>query len=138
MPEHVRDALVANKHVYDAIKRLEQGEAVDVALLRRYVKRVGTTLQRLQHEHEHAKHRARVETDIMHAEMQSEHVDREANAARIAERQRFLFQRNAAIGDASAYDRAVMGANYVETALVTLCPHPATPTAARTNIDACG
>ena len=70
------------------------------------------------------KARAVIEKDQLRAEMHCELVDREANAARVAERQRFLFERSMAQpGQASAAERASASALYVEAALVALCPH---------------
>ena len=70
------------------------------------------------------KSRAVIEKDQLRAEMHCELVDREANAARVAERQRFLFERSMAQpGQASAGERASASALYVEAALVALCPH---------------
>lgn len=71
---------------------------------------------------------ARVQLDILRTEINSELVDREANAARIAERQQFLFQRASALpGQLTAAERAVASATYVEAALVALCPHVHVP-----------
>lgn len=68
--------------------------------------------------------RTRVQMDTLRTEINSELIDREANAARIAERQQFLFQRAAALpGQLGALERAVASAAYVEAALVALCPH---------------
>lgn len=64
------------------------------------------------------------EIDILRAEMHGEQVDREANAARVAERQRFLFERSVAqSGQATAAEKAMASAAYVEAALASLCPH---------------
>jgi len=71
---------------------------------------------------------ARLQLDLLRSEINSELVDREANAARIVERQQFLFQRSSAlIGQSSAADRACASALYVEAALASLCPHVNTP-----------
>jgi hypothetical protein len=57
-------------------------------------------------------------------------VDREANAARVSDRQRFLFERAAAqAGQAAASERAAQSAFFVESALVSLCPHHPCPPA---------
>jgi bacterioferritin (cytochrome b1) len=68
--------------------------------------------------------RHRVERDILVCESQSDQVDREANSARIADRQRFLFERQQAqSGQAAAAERAAASAAYVESALCSLCPY---------------
>jgi hypothetical protein len=65
-----------------------------------------------------------VEKDVLRQEMHAEQVDREANAARVAERQRFLFERAVSQpGQAAAGERAVASASFVEAALASLCPH---------------
>ena len=64
------------------------------------------------------------EKDMLTAEMHSEQVDREANAARVAERQRFLFDRHAALaGQSASLEKATASAAYVEAALSSLCPY---------------
>lgn len=65
-----------------------------------------------------------VEKDVLRQEMHAEQVDREANSARVAERQRFLFERAASQpGQSAAGERAVASASFVEAALASLCPH---------------
>lgn len=76
----------------------------------------------------HARHTA--EKDVLKAELHCEAVDREANAARVAERQRFLFERAVALpGQGDASERASASAAYVEAALASLCPHTLPPAA---------
>ena len=82
------------------------------------------TLVQIQHQIAHEKARHITEKDILRAELHCEAVDREANAARISDRQRFLFERAVALpGQAEASDRAAASASYVEAALASLCPH---------------
>ena len=70
------------------------------------------------------KEEALIERDVLRAEIRADLVDREANAARVAERQRILFERSCALpGQLSSHDRAAASANYVETALASLCPN---------------
>ena len=69
-----------------------------------------------------------IELDSLRSEIHCELVDREANAARIIERQRFLFERSVAQpGQLHGHDRAAASAAYVEAALSALCPHTITP-----------
>ena len=82
------------------------------------------TLQAGERDAAYRKSRAIVEKDQLRSEVHCELVDREANAARVSERQRFLFERSTAQpGQASAAERASASALYVEAALVALCPH---------------
>lgn len=70
------------------------------------------------------RHRRDVEAAIMLAEMRSELVTREANAARTADRFRILSERSGSVSDTSAYDRAVQTAESVESTIRALCCHP--------------
>jgi len=88
---------------------------------RKLLARVQRCLVRQQRELVHAKHRARAEVDLLRSELHSELVDREANAARVHERQRFLFEKQSALeGQLVAHDRAAASAAYLEAALVSL------------------
>lgn len=88
---------------------------------RRLLARVQRCLVRQQRELVHAKHRSRAEVDLLRSELHDELVDREANAARVNDRQRFLFERQCALdGQLHAHDRAAASAAYLEGALVAL------------------
>ena len=50
-------------------------------------------------------------------------IDREANAARIQDRQRLLLQQADATETLSAFDRAATSASSVEASIAALCPH---------------
>lgn len=68
--------------------------------------------------------RGRVELDALRAELQGELIDREANSARIYERQKYLFERSEALsGQSSAHERAAASAAYLESALLALDVH---------------
>lgn len=74
------------------------------------------------------KNRHIIEMDSLRSELHGELVDREANAARIVERQRLLFERSVAQpGQLHGHDRATASAAYVEAALVALCPYTVPP-----------
>jgi len=92
--------------------------------IRNTAKRLNKLLQVLARQKAYEQARATAELDALRSEMHAELVDREANAARVAERQRFLFERHTAqVGQASAAERAAQSAAFVEAALVSLCPH---------------
>lgn len=77
----------------------------------------------LEQELRDTKARARLERAALKAEMRAELVDRQANAARVADRQRALFERGVAqSGQLQASERAKASAGYIEAALTTLCP----------------
>lgn len=69
---------------------------------------------------------ALAQKDLLRSEIRAETVDREANSARVLERQRVLFERSCAQqGSLAAFDRAAASAGYVEAALASLSPAPA-------------
>lgn len=92
--------------------------------LRKDLDKLHTLVQTEARQTELERARCLLEKDAMRAEIHAEQVDREANAARVSERQRFLFERQEAQqGQSSAAERAVASASYVEAALTSLCPH---------------
>jgi hypothetical protein len=87
-----------------------------------------TTLLSIKREISHNQSRFTAERDALRSELHCESVDREANAARVAERQRFLFERAVALpGQGDASDRASASAAFVEAAMASLCPHGPPP-----------
>tara|TARA_X000001036_G_scaffold172474_1_gene163020 strand:- start:1208 stop:1594 length:387 start_codon:yes stop_codon:yes gene_type:complete len=68
--------------------------------------------------------RGRAELDALRAELQLELIDREANSARVHERQKYLFERQEALsGQSTAFERAAASAAYLESALLALDVH---------------
>ena len=105
-----------------ACKQLSEALATDEQ--RKLLTRVRKCLLRQQRALEHAKHRARAEVDLLRSELHGELVDREANAARVNERQRCIFEREQALaGQSTAHARAQASAAYLEAALVSLDVH---------------
>ena len=102
-----------------ACKRLS--DALDDEEHKRLLVRVRKCLAKQQRELVVARHRARAEVDVLRSELHGELVDREANAVRVNERQRVLFERQEALaGQSSAHERAQASAAYLEAALVSL------------------
>ena len=67
--------------------------------------------------------RARRETSIMRSEMARELIDRQANAARVADRQRFFLEKKMhSKTTITSFALAVGAANSVEQALASICP----------------
>ena len=120
-----QDAVTLSKSLYESAERAAKGtEPLDVATVKALSKRLCKLTQAAERTRISEKNRAVAELDVLRSEMHSELVDREANSARVAERQRFLFERSAAQnGQASAAERAAQSAAFVESALVSLCPH---------------
>lgn len=121
-----REGLTLSKSMHEVLDRHLKGNNVDLSLsdLRSDCRTLNSIINKMAREAEFNNARAIAEKDALRAELHCEQVDREANAARISERQRFLFERSAAQpGQASAAERAAASAAFVEAALVSLCPH---------------
>jgi hypothetical protein len=81
-------------------------------------------LQALKRQFLDLKARYQVERDIVAMEMHHELVDREANAARTSDRQRYIFERSSALsGQLSAFDKASQSTAFVESGVANLCPY---------------
>jgi len=104
---------------------LEKDDALlDLEKLRRLSRAAEREAAALKRREAFAKERAGIEKDVLREEIRSDMVDREANAARVAERQRILFGRTCALaGQLSSNDSAATSANYIEKALSSLCPN---------------
>ncbi len=81
-------------------------------------------LLKLARQLEHEKRRGTVEVQALRAELQEELIAREANAARICERQRSQFELPAALPNAlRAFDRAYASTALIEVAVRNLDFH---------------
>tara|TARA_B100000575_G_scaffold30381_1_gene20460 strand:+ start:911 stop:1321 length:411 start_codon:yes stop_codon:yes gene_type:complete len=121
-----------SKHLHEICDHMEKHGTLPADTTWSDVRKVSKSLMNavLSAERTHAAERARAmkEQDMLRNEAHIDQVDREANAARVAERQRFLYDRvSTAPGKANAYERAPASAAYVEAALVALCPHTNAP-----------
>jgi hypothetical protein len=93
-------------------------------VLRDLAKSLYKMLKKAARANEDAKRRSRAELDVLRTEMELDRIDREANSARIVERQKFLFERTGTVpGKALSFERAFASAAFVEQALVNLCTH---------------
>lgn len=73
---------------------------------------------------EHERARVQAERDILKLEMEAELVDREANSARVLDRQRLLYGRTVALpGQPNVFEKAMLSAALVEAAINVITPH---------------
>lgn len=119
--------------IYKKLKEYEEARdgtsALDVPGLKTLVKEAVREARAASRALTVAELRHRTACDLLRQEIRSEGVDREANSARINERQRVLFERSSAQqGALAAHDFAAASAGYVEAALASLCPDPHTRT----------
>lgn len=111
------EGLRAAHRLYEIVK--------DDDAARKLVLKMQRSIRSLQRRLVFAESQKRAELDALRAELHGELVDREANAARIWDRQKYLFERAEALsGMSSAHQRAAASAAYLEAALVTLDPTP--------------
>lgn len=120
------------KRLYEITEHLEKTQTLPDSLtwsdLRKLAKTLHKSVATAERVRSHEHKRALVERDILRGESCTDQIDREANAARISERQRFLYDRlSTAPGKANSAERATASAAYVEAALVALCPHSNAP-----------
>lgn len=107
--EELKGLLSTEGSIEELLETLECVEAEAHALAR-------------QLDDERARHELELKT--IRREIHDELIDREANAARIIDRQRALFERSGLDGQLSAHERAIASANFVESAIAALCPNP--------------
>ena len=69
----------------------------------------------------HVEAQHRVELDLIRSSISDELIDREANASRISEKQRFLFEKALSSSKQQALDRALSSSIFIESSLASLC-----------------
>tara|TARA_X000001036_G_scaffold37793_1_gene30603 strand:- start:3268 stop:3705 length:438 start_codon:yes stop_codon:yes gene_type:complete len=131
-PSAAKKRIAQSRRLYEISDHLDKSgklpDKVTWADVRRLSKAVLRGMQATERQAAADRQRALNEKDIMRNEMHVDVVDREANAARIAERQRFLFERSSANQQrSSSFEYAPASASYVEAALVALCTHTHAP-----------
>jgi hypothetical protein len=120
-------ALLADtKRVFADMRKLrDSGGQVSIETLndwRAVVKRSNQEIARLKALCRMQEERRRVEMAVFSEEVRQELVEREASAARTADRFRLLCEKDA--GSArNVFDRALGSASAVEATLASLCPH---------------
>lgn len=130
--EAAKEGLRTSKALHQSLTDVNNGTATldvpsalkQVRLLNKIINELHKQLKTIERKQTVNAARRVAEYDCLRSAMHCELVDREANAARISDRQRFLWERsNAQAGQASAAERAGASAAYVEFALASLCPH---------------
>jgi hypothetical protein len=124
-----KTGLILCTELVQLLKEIERKNNVNleglILRVRKLHKKIGQTDAAAKRQLTDLRIRHRAELDLLRTELLSELVDREANSARVADRQRFLFERSLAqTGQFSSNERAFASAAYVEKALTSLCPNP--------------
>jgi hypothetical protein len=100
----------------------ELDETFDKKKAKTTVKNAHTTIVALRRRYHEQFHRHRIEKASILAEISGELVDRAANAIRVADRQKFLYEKSVH-RNVQVLEHATAGASYVEAAIASLCPH---------------
>ena len=110
------------KHLAELEKTLAGDEPFDRKAAVKVLKTAQSTISSLRRHNFNQKTRHRVEKDILLSEIDNEQVDRSANAIRISDRQRQLFERSVH-QNVSILDTSIASAGFIENQLSSLCPH---------------
>lgn len=123
--------LRANKAAYLG---LAKGD-IDKRRIKQHLRVVESCINQLSRDMAFAEARHKVELQLLKSEASRDAIDVEAHGARVAERLRFLLQRQAE--DVTVVDRAKSNTKFVESALATLDPHNTLTAVALKNVKAC-
>lgn len=110
------------KHLAELEAALAGDEPFDRKAAVKVLKTAQSTISSLRRHNFNQKVRHTAEKDIMQAELANEQVDRSANAIRISDRQKQLYERSVH-QNVSILDTAVSAAGFIENSLSSLCPH---------------
>ena len=128
-----KTALRANKAVYKSL--IQNPHEINISDVKKNLRTIESSINQLTREMLFAEERHRVELEIVKVEASRDAIDAEAHSARIAERMRFLLQRN--VDDVAIVDRAASNVKFVESAIAALDPHPPLTGVALKNVNAC-
>ena len=133
-PMSHRAAMTATKRAFEEMKRCERSETPpNVNQLKEWkeaLKMANLALSTQQKLLGDLSERHAVDMAVLGEEMRSELVDREANAARTAERFRVM-QDKMGISDSSGYEKAVHSASVIEASISELCSHTSNGTGSK-------
>lgn len=132
------EGLAATKELYGALRAAAKGKgALEHKELMKLCKAANATIAKQRGHIREARARSRAERDILQMEVRADLVDREANAARVMEKQRFLFERShARQGVGIAHDNACASVAFIEAALMSLDARPPVAHAGTTRLEA--
>tara|TARA_Y100000389_G_scaffold71280_1_gene68003 strand:+ start:2001 stop:2447 length:447 start_codon:yes stop_codon:yes gene_type:complete len=129
MNEHTKKALSATKNLHKRLREWEEREAesdsppsVDYTELKKLAADANKAVQAMQRHASDDAVRANVRENILREAVRDELIDREANAARILEKQRAFFEGKDA-GTLKALERVNQTVANVEASIASLCPH---------------
>jgi len=132
MDAQTKVALDATKTLHKRLRDMEDENnchdghlypTIDFPSLKKYAADANKAIQAMQRVAKDEALRADVRENVLREAVRDELIDREANAARIQDRQRLLLEQAGATETLSAFDRAATSANSVENSIAALCPH---------------
>jgi hypothetical protein len=130
MDAQAKKALDATKTLHKRLREWEYksthaefNDGLDYAELKKLAADANKAVQAMQRIATDEALRADVRENVLREAVRDELIDREANAARIQDRQRLLLEQAGATETLSAFDRAATSASSVEASIAALCPH---------------
>ena len=129
MDKHTKAALSATKNLHKRLRELEDcsetatfNDHIDWEPLKKLAADANKAVQAMRRYASDDAVRADVRENMLREAVRDELIDREANAARVYDKQRSLFEgRDSAA--LSAFDRANQTVASVEASIASLCPH---------------
>ena len=127
MENHAARALTTTKALHKRLRELEDesfrkthNDEIDWKPLKKLAADANKAVQAMQKHAQDEATRADVRENVLREAVRDELIDREANAARVVEKQRAFLEGQGQLG---AYDKALTTANAVEACVAQLCPH---------------
>ena len=128
MEKHAKAALSATKNLHKRLREWEDKSAhaefndgIDWEPLKKLAADANKAIQAMQRHASDDAVRADVRENILREAVRDELIDREANAARVLDRQRTLAETQH--GGVAVFERSIASARAVEAAVGALCPH---------------
>jgi hypothetical protein len=129
MDKHAKVALSATKNLHKRLRELEEeslrkthNDHIDFKELKKLAAGANKAIQAMQRHASDDAVRADVRENILREAVRDELIDREANAARVHDKQRAMFEGRDSVA-LSALEKANQTVAGVEASLASLCPH---------------